>query len=309
MPSPRSHRWMIAIHRWLTLVFTPVLMPILFAAAMMAVLPLAGPAPLPWTPVEWSDALDALHVADPKGDATALRVGADGKTLTVIRPAGERTLALATREPAVEATTTLGNEVSWKWLHTQPFGLPDGVVKLASIALTFLAVSGLLLARPKMGRSVRSVHILGGWLLLPLVLLTPVTGVMLGFHIGVDGPPHYDRTAGPMHLDTALEMARGANVDVSSLKSIQILHGIEAVVTVGEGRTTADFIVTGDGTVVRHGNDELVRALHEGSWAEPWSRAVSLLSVVALAGLNLTGLWIWGRRRVVRVLKARPVVA
>jgi hypothetical protein len=312
MASTGLRRRLAGWHRWLTLIFTPVLIPIMLAAAILAVLPFLG-AETPVRPAVDAAAVErTLRAADSSGQATAASLSGDGRTLTLALPGSvKRTLDVATGAPVpAPSEDAASTERSWTFQHTHPFGLPDAVTTFASVALTLLAVTGLFLARPRRGaRGVRAWHVLAGWVLLPFVLLTPVTGVMLGFHLVGAPRPEIVRFDRPVVLAEVLDTARAANLDLSQLVRVESFHGIAASVTVAEGTGEASYVVSGDGRVARTVDGGIVRALHVGSWAEPWSRLVNLLSVVALAGLNLSGLWLWGRRVVLRALRPRPALA
>jgi sulfite reductase (NADPH) flavoprotein alpha-component len=62
----------------------------------------------------------------------------------------------------------------------------------------------------------------------------------------------------------------------------------------GKGQT---LVVTDQSVVPIEPRDNLVKTLHEGTWAGPWSGTFNLLGAIALSLLGTTGFISWWRRR------------
>lgn len=303
MISTKARRRWSAVHRWLTIVLTPVFVPILLSAVMLALLPLFGGEAAAPSRIDPAALTATLAKVDPAGKVQGIEIGADGRTVTLRN--GEA-FDIATAEPVTAPETD--PEAYWLRLHKSLGGFGDGLVKIASLAMTLLVVSGPLLAKPRFRNSVMGWHLAAGWVLLPLVALTPVTGVMLALHIGTPAPVSLARSSEPVPVVEAMRAVAAAGVDLGGLRSVALVHGAIASVEVRNGGVGQRYVVDGARAVTAEPPAGWVKAVHEGSWAEPWSRLLNVGSVLALAFLNLTGLWSWLRRMAAR-LRRNPVVA
>jgi len=297
MPVGRSRARFAAYHRWVGLVTSPLFVIILASGLVLAV---KGRVEPPSVRVDTGALLLTLTKVDPREEATAVRVDA-ATGLVSVRGAVERVFDIATAVERSPADMPADTEAFWTDLHARLGGAGDGPVKIVTILITIVILVGPFLGRPRDGRTVMGRHVLLGWLLFPLAALTPVTGAMLALHIGDPGGiPRFDRTAAPLSPESALRFALQANVDLSGLVSIDRFHGGPAVLTVWETGEKTTRIADSSGTVTKVSTDNWVKSLHEGSWADPWSRLVSIASVLSLMYLLAGGIRSWGRRRLFR---------
>jgi uncharacterized iron-regulated membrane protein len=135
-------------------------------------------------------------------------------------------------------------------------------------------------------------------LLLPLIILSPLTGLAMAYGVTFASPP--PRGGGPPPI-TLVEAARmlGREHDLSSLVWLRAAGGrmLARLVEDGEYRV---YTVTPAGVTAVERN--WPRLLHEGNWRGFTSAGLNVVTSVALVGLLGTGLCQWGARR----LKRRP---
>jgi len=297
MPVGRSRARFAAFHRWVGLVTSPLFMIILVSGLVLAVIGRVEP---PSARVDAGALSRTLSRVDPREEATSVRVDAASGLVSVrgIGGPSERVFDIASAVERTPADMPADTEGFWINLHARMGGVGDGPVKIVTLLITAVVLIGPFLARPRGVGTVMGRHVLLGWMLFPLAALTPVTGAMLALHIGDPGGiPRFDRTAAPVSPESAVRFALQANVDLSGLVSIDRFHGGPATLTVWEMGERTTRIVDSSGTATRVSTDNWVKSLHEGSWAEPWSRLVAVASVLSLIYLLAGGIRSWARRR------------
>ncbi|MDP3548588.1 MAG: PepSY domain-containing protein, partial [Phreatobacter sp.] len=137
--------------------------------------------------------------------------------------------------------------------------------------------------------------------LLPLLVLSPLTGLFLVWGVSFTGsPPPAARTTALSMVDVVRKV--GAEHDLSGLVWLRGRAGrqLARVVVDGEYRV---FTVSADGVATTTRN--WVRIWHEGNFAGVWSALMNVVISFALVGLMVTGLIIWARRRF-RKRRPRP---
>ena len=182
------------LHRWAALVFAPLFLVILLSGAFLACKPLweawQADQPQPGlTPQAWIQALETL---DSRGQAGNAILSPDGQRLMLQgrSPESRKTYDVRTLAPLPN------QDRDWfevaKGLHKTLLLQADPLVEAATYVLTALLALGLLLGWPRLKPQLRQWgwmdwHQGLGWLLAPLVLLTPVTAILMILHIGT-GP-------------------------------------------------------------------------------------------------------------------------
>jgi hypothetical protein len=128
------------------------------------------------------------------------------------------------------------------------------------------------------------------WGLLPLIALSPLTGLLLSAGVTFTGPSAAPAAREPMKLAEAVRIV-GRDHDLSSLVWLRPRRG-ELMVRLVENGEYKVYAVTRDGTVALPRN--WPRLWHEGNFAGAWSALMNLVISFAMVGLLLTGLWILG---------------
>ncbi|MBK8185221.1 MAG: PepSY domain-containing protein [Candidatus Competibacteraceae bacterium] len=298
MLSEKLKRLLTVVHRWAALALAPVFLLILLSGAVLAFKPITDSNTRSATPVDLAAVVAALTEIDPAQKAIALNVSAGGQTIALKSndPTMAGTYALATRT----LTEPDGFDVFAFTLNVHKNLLIGAgiVVEIASYVMVGILAIGLLLGWPKLRNTLMGWHGGLGWLALPLVALTPVTGAMMALHVGTPALPSIERAAQPLPLARAIEAAAG-QVDLSGLTEARRFRQGSVLITATNPNADGPnrYLVSGTGKVTPLvAGPGLVKELHEGTWAGGWSGALNVLAAIALMGLMVTGLYSWLRR-------------
>ncbi|MDR3409836.1 MAG: PepSY domain-containing protein [Formivibrio sp.] len=291
---------LIKIHRWLALFLAPVFLLILISGAILAFKPIvqSGSAAALNVPA----LITSLNKVDPQGQAGMLSVASDGNSFELrSRGAGPNgTFDVVTAAP-VQASGFNLFDFALR-LHKSLLIGAGGLVEMATYVMVGLVFSGLLMGRPKLRNTVSGWHAGLGWLGLPLVVITPVTGLLMALHLGMPSLPVYESADQPLPIVRTLEIA-SQQVDLSHLTQARSFRRGAVMLSTG----SATHIVSGSGQLTTSTQGPgWVRMLHEGTWAGAWSGLFSLLSALSLIGLLATGVWGWWRRRRQSQVRSAP---
>lgn len=170
------------------------------------------------------------------------------------------------------------------------------LVIASSFAMLAVSVIGVLMGLPRLANTLSGWHKGMAWGLLPLLVLSPLTGLFLAYGITFASPPSQSAATGlapPMKLADAVRVA-GARHDLSGLVWLRPQGGRTAMRIVEDGEYRV-YTVTPSGTTQLQRN--WPRLWHEGNFAGKLSAAPNIATSLAALGLLITGVWIWARRR------------
>lgn len=165
------------------------------------------------------------------------------------------------------------------------------VVEIATWAMAALMIAGPFLVWLRLRNTLMGWHMGLGWLLLPLTLSSPVTGLLMAYHIG-PARPLMPRAERPVSLNEAIGIA-GRDHDLSALTSARRLRG-GTVLLFRAG--TQNLVVTDTAASVMTGGPNIFKQIHEGTWAGLWSGLVNAGISLALLALTVTGFISWFAR-------------
>jgi uncharacterized iron-regulated membrane protein len=138
--------------------------------------------------------------------------------------------------------------------------------------------------------------------LLPLLILSPLTGLFLAFSVTFTSPPPRPAAGSyPVSLAQAVQIV-GVAYDLGQVSWIRPLGG-PLVARVDDNGEMRIFTVTRDGLLPAGRN--WPRLIHEGNWSRYLAPGVNLVISAALVLLLGTGIWMWARRK----LRPRPARA
>jgi uncharacterized iron-regulated membrane protein len=286
--------YLLKLHRWIALLFGLPLIVVLGTGLVLSVEPwlvTQSVAPGSLTPAKVQSLL-ARH--DPQGRARALSYRSYDDTLTI--SAGSRGgTAVDAATGAQTAPSALASMLgTMRRLHEHLLLDLGWVVTASSFAMLVLALLGMLMGWPRIRNTLAGWHKATAWGLLPLIVLSPLTGLFLVYGVTFASPPPGARAQGPpLTLREAVDIA-GASHDLSSLVWLRPLGG-RLMLRVVEGGEYRLYAVTREGTRLQPRN--WPRLWHEGNFAGAWSALMNLVTSVAMLGLLVTGVWIWLRRR------------
>lgn len=287
--------WLLKFHRWLALLFSLPLVIVLGTGLVLSVEPwLVERAIVPGTLTpEKMQALIDKH--DAQGRARAVSYRSYDNTLSIGGRGSATVVDVATGEKQAAPSALAATLGTMRRTHEHFIFDLRWVVTASSFAMLALALLGVLMGWPRIRNTFAGWHKAMAWGLLPLIVLSPLTGLFLTYNVTFAGAPGGARPQGapPLTLKEAVAVA-GQSHDLSALVWMRPLGPRMALRIVEDGEYKL-YAVTKDGTVAMARN--WPRLWHEGNFAGVWSALMNLVISVAMLGLLATGGWIWLRRK------------
>jgi sulfite reductase (NADPH) flavoprotein alpha-component len=303
------------LHRWIGIGLAPLFLAIAVSGAVLALKPIQTPdTASSGTAVSVQQLADLLTAIDPLGDKIeAARVDTETGLVHVqsqhpqlggvFDPANSEPVSSTTQEDSFDLFETAEH------LHKELLVGADLLVQLASYLMLLILLTAPFLARPVLRNNLTGWHRGLGWLLLPLTLMLPLTGVLMSQHLGMPELPRMSQPEARLSLQQALARV-DATEDSSQVRSLRRFHGGSVMLRLQSGNEERLLLVTDQSVTSINPDDNLVKTLHEGSWAGSWSGVLNLLGATALALLTLTGPLSWLKRRRKRLqLQAKRATA
>ena len=300
---------LLRLHRWTTLLFSLPLVIVIVTGLILSFEPLMqhiGGQSLA-LPAAQVDALLQQH--DPEGKARGLVLRAYEKRLVIqgVGEDGAKEIDLATGLEADEDELMLSDVFSTaRSLHEHLLFDQRWLVTATTFAMIALIVLGIFMGWPRLRNTVSGWHQGVSWLLLPAVILSPVTGLMIVFGITLQAPVASDRSAAPplrMAVQMLAKDEAGNPRDLSQLIWLRQRGGRLLARLQEQGRfETYQLSAAGPKRLPLN----WPRGLHEGNAFGLWTVALVLATSLAMMGLMVTGLWLWTRRTFRRRNRVRP---
>jgi len=302
--------WLLKLHRWVALVFALPLVVVIGTGLFLSFEPWIVVRAIQPGSLTVAKVHALLDRHDPSGQARTLTYRSYDNTMTI--SAGRRggtVVDAASGEVAPGPSALSRALLSMRLLHEHFVFDLRWVVTASSYAMLVLAVLGVLMGWPRFGNTLAGWHKGMSWGLLPLIVLSPLTGLFLVYGITFTSPPQGGggRSA-PLPLKEAVRVV-GEKHDLSTLVWLRQQGGRQLVRLVDGGEYRV-FAVTANGTVATPRN--WPRLWHEGNFAGVWSALMNVVISLAMVGLLVTGVWIWVRRQLrrrTRVRQPRPAEA
>ncbi|MCP9628286.1 PepSY domain-containing protein [Rhodopseudomonas palustris] len=291
---------LLKLHRWITLVFALPLIALIFTGLILSAEPIIQGRGLPAGMVDADRIASLLQRYDPAGKARGLSINAASQQMRLLG-VDAPTINLANGEAAT--SDPLGDVLLWaRRTHEHLLGY-DWLVIGSTIAMVVIMGIGILMGLPRLRNSLAGWHKGAAWFTLPLLLLSPVTGLFMAFGWTLASPP-------PPPLRPSLPLSEAVRVlaqhhDVSHLAMLA-QRGQRMMARIYENGELRAYSFTAGGVTPMPRN--WPRLLHEGNWSALISGSLNVIVSVVLAGLLATGLLLWGRRKL-RRRPARPASA
>ncbi len=289
--------WLLRLHRWVALLFALPLAVVLATGLILSFEPMlviraSKPGSLDAGKIE---RLLAKH--DPEGRARGLSLRSYANTLTlgVGRQSGS-VIDLSTEDVARSPSALADWLVTSRRLHETLLIDARWLVTASTIAMLCLIALGIFMGLPQIRNTAAGWHKATAWGLLPLVVLSPLTGLAMAY--GVTFAPSAPRGGdGPEITLIDAVRAVGREHDLSNLIWLRSRgRGMLArLVENGEYRV---YNVSPSGLSAAQRN--WPRLLHEGNWRGFLSAGLNVVAAVALICLFGTGLYMWGARQTKR---------
>ncbi|NVN86698.1 MAG: PepSY domain-containing protein [Rhodopseudomonas sp.] len=297
-----SKMWLLRLHRWITLVLSIPLAVLIVTGLILSVEPiLTGSGARPGVvTAERLDAVLAKH--DPEAKARTLMVRAYAGTVSIggaQRGDGLVHVDLASNERIESPGALAGLLFASRRLHEHLIAGFGWLVPVSTIAMLGLILIGILMGWPRLANSLSGWHKGTGWFVLPLLILSPLTGLLMTFGITFAAPPPRPAAGtAPIAMTEAIHIV-GASYDLARVSWIRPRGGV-TLARLDDGGEMRVFAVTRDGLLPTARN--WPRLIHEGNWSAIVPAPLNVITSVAMLLLISTGLWMWARRK----LRRRP---
>lgn len=286
--------WFRKFHRWIALAFALPLIIVIFTGLVLSVEPWLVSSSIQPGSLTADKVQALLREHDPEGKARALSFRSYDQTLTISAGRGSNVYVnTASGAVQTEPSSLAGFLTTTRRLHEHLLLDASWLVIASTGAMLALALLGVLMGWPKFANSLAGWHKGVAWIGLPLLVLSPLTGIFIAASLTFAGPTPEAAKGKPPKLMDAVRIV-GKRHDLSSLVWLRGRRGLllARVVENGEFRV---YAVTQKGTVAMPRN--LPRLWHEGNFAGAWSAGMNLLISVAMVFLLGSGLWIWFSRQ------------
>ena len=293
---------LLRLHRWVALAFALPLLLVLGTGLILSVEPIMVERGIVPGSLDAAKVQAILAKHDPQGQARAItfRSYEQGMTISAGRSGG--TTVDVRTAAAVPQGGMSQFMVTMRRMHENLLLEAGWLVIASTVAMLVLALLGVLMGLPRFSNTLAGWHKGMAWGLLPLVVLSPLTGLFLAMGISFTSPPVIDKSGAAQNLRDAVRIV-GEKHDLSSLVWLRPQGG-RTMVRLVEGGEFKVFVVTPQGTVQTQRN--WPRLWHEGNFAGSLSALLNVVTSFALIGLLFTGIWIWASRTL--RLRARRTV-
>ena len=287
---------LLRLHLYVTLAFMVPIAAVVVTGLVLAVEPLAHTAAVEPGTLSAQRVEAMLDRHDPGGQARALTLRPYDDMLLIagVRPGPPLAINLGTGEEVQAGPTYAGVFLTARRVHETLLLNLGWLVIASTYAMLVLAALGILMGLPRIRNTLAGWHKAAAWGLLPLLILSPLTGLFIAYGVTfAPAPaPGIGQAAAPS-LREAVRVFQDAGHDLSALVWLRPQGG-RMLARVSEGGEWRLYAVTQDGAVLQPRN--WPRLLHEGNFAGIWSGLLNVVISVALIGLLVTGLASWARR-------------
>lgn len=293
--------WTLRLHRWLALLFSLPLLVVLATSLVLSFEPwIVSSAIKPGT-LTADRVVALLQKHDPAGKEQAVTYRAYDNSLAIGGRSGARIVDVVTGEAKPALSGIAQVMLTARRMHETLLLDATWLVIASTFAMLAMALLGVLMGWPRFANTVSGWHKGVAWGLLPLLVLSPLTGLFIAYGITFTPPPSGGGAA-PLPLVEAVRVA-GAKHDLSGLVWLRT-QGKRQLLRIVEGGEYRLYAVSREGTQALPRN--WPRLWHEGNFAGAWSALMNVIVSAASLALLVTGLWIWTSRKLRRRSNLRP---
>lgn len=288
---------LLRLHRWITLVFALPLFAIIATGLILSVEPLVQTSGIGGDAIDAGRVVELVKRYDPDGKARGLSINAASRRIT-LQGTTVPAIDLATGE-AASVSSTLSEFFLWaRFTHERLMG-QAWLVTASTLAMVIVLVLGIVMGLPRLRNTLSGWHKGTAWFTLPLILISPLTGLCMAFGLTFQtaAPP---ATGGrPLALPDAIRMVASSH-ELSHVISIGTRGG-RIMARLYDGGELRAYAVTASEVTPLPRN--WPRLIHEGNWSALIASPLNVVTSIALLTLLSTGLLIWARRT---LRKPRP---
>ena len=288
---------LLRLHRWITLVFALPLFAIITTGLILSIEPLVQTSGIGGPAIEAGRVVELVTRYDPDGKARGLSINAGSRRMT-LHGISTPAIDLATGE-AASAGSTLSNLFLWaRFTHERLMG-QAWLVTASTLAMVIILLLGIVMGMPRLRNSLSGWHKGTAWFTLPLILLSPLTGLCMALGLTFQTAPAPAAGGGPLALPDAVRIV-AASHELSHVISIGTRGGRMMARLYDGGELRAYAVTSSEITPLPR---NWPRLIHEGNWSALIASPLNVVTSIALLTLLSTGLLIWARRT---LRKRRP---
>ena len=285
---------LLRFHRWITLVFALPLLAIIATGLILSVEPIVQNTGITPQSIDAGRLVSLIGRYDPDGKARGLGINAAAQTMT-LQGIDAPEIDLATGEAATNPSSLPAVFLWARRTHERLLG-QSWLVTASTIAMLVIMTLGIAMGLPRLRNSLSGWHKGAAWFTLPLLVLSPLTGLFMALGLTfTNGPP-------PANPGSRITLPSAVNMIAKSRDLAQVVsigtRGGRIMARLYEDGELRSYTFTTEGMVALPRN--WPRLLHEGNWSALIAGPLNLVTAVVLLGLLTTGLLIWGRRKLRR---------
>ena len=276
---------LLRLHRWISLLFALPLAIVIVTGLLLSLQPILQSANIRPGSLSLERVEMLMDQIDPKGAARSIRIDTFKNTIVI----GDAELDL-TNGLARDDKPWLSEWMSRsRGIHEHLFGDLGWLVIASTIAMMVVTLLGILMGLPRLSHSLSGWHKATAWFLLPLVVLSPLTGLLMAGGVTFSQPAQRSPSPG---LRDAVRMIADS-YDLSGLEWIRTRGG-RMLARVNDGNGQITLHITREGLKPSPAN--WPRTLHEGTFLGIWGGVMNLVLSLAFVLLLISGVTLWGRR-------------
>ncbi|MDB5570062.1 MAG: PepSY protein [Hyphomicrobiales bacterium] len=277
--------YLLRLHRWISLLFALPLAVVILTGLLLSLPPILQTAHIAPGSLSLQQVEALMDRHDPAGAARAVRLDTFQNVLTI----GDVDVDLATGAETDDEHWLSDLMGQSRGVHQRLVFDLEWLVIASTAAMLGVIALGVLMGWPRFSNSLSGWHKATAWLLLPLVVLSPLTGLFIAAGVTFSQPA--PRLPAPT-LREAVRMVAAAH-DLSRLEWIRARGGrLMARVNDGAGQVT--YLVARDG--LKPAPSNWPRTFHEGTFLGLWGGVMNLALSLAFTLLLASGVAIWARR-------------
>ena len=285
---------LLRLHRWITLVFALPLFAVILTGLILSFEPAVQMSSIKPQSVDAARVADLIRRYDPDGKARGVAINSAERRI-ILQGAAPAEIDLDSGEK-VTAQAALPAFFLWaRRTHERLLG-QSWLVISSTIGMVAIMCFGIFMGLPRLRNSLSGWHKGTAWFTLPLIVLSPLTGLCLafGWTFQASSPPL--RSARLVSLPEAVSIVAKSH-DLAQVTSIRP-RGRLLMARIFDGGELRAYVVNGDELVPLPRN--WPRLIHEGNWAAMIASSLNIVTSLALLGLLSTGLLLWTRRQLRR---------
>lgn len=285
--------YLLRFHRWISVLFALPLLVVIFTGLVLSFQPMVQSLAIKPASLDAARLTSLVRQFDPEGKARGLSIDPYANRMRLQVSGASAVEIDLTTDAKAEGTSSLGGFFLWaRRTHERLISGFEWLVTASTAAMLVVMALGVLMGLPRLRNTVSGWHKGMAWTLLPLLVLSPLTGLFLSLGVTIGATPPSLPRGKPVPLATAVQMV-GEKYDLSRVTAIG-QRGGRMLAIIDDGGSQRSLAITPAGLVEMPRNWS--RSLHEGTWSAVIAGSLNVIVSVALMGLLGTGLVIWARR-------------